>query len=150
MSCPTPDILWVSGCIHNNLHVLTGLILFLVGTTSSACVIRASSCFAHIRTWSLVISSVLFMTLDLTIYFSFHVLIVNATKNCSFTHLFSSRYLHSFATILNILIHSSTFSLLLPFQFTKLEGSDCLIIFFCALPVRELACLIYFSHISTL
>ena len=95
-----------------NLHVLSFLISFLVCHASSTCVLRASSYFTHLRTWSLVISSVLLMALSLLSIFLCMYSSLMPQINSSFTHLSSSWYLHSFAAILNHMIHSSTFSFL--------------------------------------
>ena len=107
---PYTGHLW-GGCMYpQHLHVLPFLISFLVCPASSTCVLRASSCFTHIRTWSLVISSVLLMTLSLLSFFLCMYSSLMPQINCSFTSLSSSLYLHSFAA--NHLIHSSKFSLL--------------------------------------
>ena len=119
------------GCMYPQcLHVLPFLISFLVCPASSACVLRASSCFAHIRTSSLIISSALLMTLSsLSIFLCMYSLLMPQT-NCSFTHLSSSWYLLSFAATLNHLIHSSTFLLLCLFSLQNWEGFYCHVIFF--------------------
>ena len=46
------------------LHGLTSLIWLSVRSASDACVLRASSCFAHIRTWSFLISLVFLMAVS--------------------------------------------------------------------------------------
>ena len=72
------------------LHVLRSLMLFLVCTPSTTCVLRASSYFTHLKTWSLVISSVLLMTLISLPIFLCMSLSLMPQINCSFTHLSSS------------------------------------------------------------
>ena len=119
---PYTGYLW-GGCMYPQyLHVLPFLIAFLFCHASSACVLKASSCFTHLRTWSPVISSVLLMTLSsLSIFLCMYPSLMPQI-NCSFTHLSSSWYLHSFAAILNCLIHSSTFSLLHLFSLQNWRG----------------------------
>ena len=84
------------------LHVLTDLILFFVCTASTTCILMASSCFAHMRTWSLIISSILLMTLISLPVFLCMYLSLMPQINCSFPHLSSSSYLHYFAALLNL------------------------------------------------
>ena len=124
---------------------LTSLNLLSVCPASNACVLRTSSCFAHIRTWSLVTSLDLFMVLRLLSIF-FDILIVNAMDKLLFYLPIELLIPAFFAAILTLFIHSSTFSLLCPLSlqnwrdFTLSLSSlcsawmvACLSIIFCAL-----------------
>ena len=103
------------------LHGLTVLVLLSVCTASN-------TCFAHIRTWSLITSLDLLMVLRLLSIF-WDILIVNAMDKWLFNwpiKLLILAFFCSYSYPLNPLLCIFTF---ISLEFTKLEGFDSLIIF---------------------